>query len=299
MRSTSEASASSGAGRVGVRVSIAAGREPDDVRRHHRGWRFRRGGPRGSAVGGSGAPRPAVGGGSGLRNARVDPGRPPRRLADVVARARLETDRRGRGGPGDSLSAGPGDRRLVGCQCHDRAARRAGGLRRVGRAGQRCLELGAGVAAFSSPRGRPGRRGRASRARWPDRDPSLAPRRADSDPARLLRGLPASRLPRGRRPQPSRGLGRRPVPAEPTRPPAALDRDRLPAAGPSAAQPHHPAPVPRRPGPLRGPAGRRDRARVRCTARTGLRAEGHACRRRDRLAGHLDALGRRAKGRAA
>ena len=143
---------------------------------------------------------------------RVDPGRPSRRLADVVARARLETDRRGRAGAGDSLSAGPGDRRLVGCQCHDRAARRAGGLRRVGRAGQRCLELGAGVAAFSSPRGRPGRRERASRPWRPDRDPSLAPRRADSDPARLLRGLPASRLPRGRRPQPSGGLGVGPFP---------------------------------------------------------------------------------------
>ena len=34
-------------------------------------------------------------------------------------------------------------------------------------------------------------------------------------------------------------------------------------------------------------------------ARTGLRAEDHARRRRDRLAGHLHALGRRAKGRAA
>ena len=51
--------------------------------------------------------------------------------------ARLGADRRGRARPGHSLSAWPGDRRLLGRQCHDRPARRAGRLRRVGGAGQR------------------------------------------------------------------------------------------------------------------------------------------------------------------
>ena len=129
--------ANSDGGRVAVRTSGTGGPRPYSVRRHHRGWRFRRCGAGGAAVGGTGPPRAAAGGGPGLRDPRVDPSRSAGRLADVVAGARLGADRRGRARPGHSLSAWPGDRRLLRRQRHDRPARRAGGLRRVGGAGQR------------------------------------------------------------------------------------------------------------------------------------------------------------------
>ena len=144
------------------------------IRRHHRGWRLGRRGAGGAAVGGTGPPRPAAGGGPGLRDRRVNPSRSRRRLAHVVAGARLGADRRGRARPGHSLSAWPGDRRLLRRQRHDRPARRARGLRRVGGAGQRRVELGEGVAALPPAGRRPGGARRAARARRPGRHPPLA-----------------------------------------------------------------------------------------------------------------------------
>ena len=92
---------------------------------------------------GSGPPRPAARGRAGLRDARADAGTTcSDALADVVARPRLAAYRRGRARPGDPLSARPRDRRLLGRQRHDCPARRAGRLRRVGGARQRCLGLG-------------------------------------------------------------------------------------------------------------------------------------------------------------
>ena len=101
-------------------------------------------------------------------------------------------------------------------------------------------------------------------------------RGADPGPARLLRGLPPPRLPRGRRPQPSGGHRRRPVPTEPAGPPAPVHRDRLPAARPAPAQPHHPAALPGQPGPLRRATGRSASRSQRAAGRTGPRAAYHA-----------------------
>ena len=94
------------------------------------------------------------------------------------------------------------------------------------------------------------------------------------------------------------GDRRRPVPAEPAGPPAPVDRDRLPAARPAPAQPHHPAALPGQPGPRRGDRAVGVDIAADGAARTGPRAAHHPGGRRDRLAGDPAALGHRAEGRA-
>ena len=183
--------------------------------------------------------------------------RPSRLLADVPADTRLGLDRRGRPRAGHSVPSRPGDRRLLGRQRRYRPTRHARGLRRVGRAGQRRLGLEGGAAVLSPPRRRPSRRRGAPRSRRPDRDPPLATSGVDPGPAGVLRRLPPTRVPRGRRSQPSRGNWGRPVPTEPAWTPTPLHRDRLPAARPPAAQPRHQAELPGQPRALRRPGARR------------------------------------------
>ena len=262
--------ANSDGGRVAVRTSGTGGPRPYSVRRHHRGWRFRGRGPRGSAVGGTGPPRPAARGGSGLRDAR---GRPRTTFGTAWRMSLREHDW------GLSAEAVPGRAipyprgRVIGGSS---AVNATIALRGVPADYDEWAALGNDAWSWAQvlphfrrleddPEGADelhGRGGPIAIRRW-RRDELIPTQRAFFD------GLPAPRLPRGRRPQPSRGIRRRPLPAEPTRPLAALHRDRLPAARPAAAQPHHPAAAPRQPRPRRGPPGRRDRSRVRCDGENG------------------------------
>ncbi len=182
------------------------------------------------------------------------------------------------------IMAGQGHRRGQRGQRDLLPPRRAGGLRPVGRRGERRVVVRQAAPVFQEARNGP--RLRRPLPRAGRSDPGAARQAGVLGPhrGRLLRGMQQSRLPRRPRHEPPRHLGRRPQAGQLLRRPSHQHGRRLPEPQPRTRQPDDPGERPGLPDCLRRTAGRRRRGRSRRRAPHRPRRRGHRLRGRDRVA---------------
>ena len=164
-----------------------------------------------------------------------------RRCLRADGGSRLGLLRRGRlAGSAHPVAASAADRWLFSHQRLLRAARRAGRLRPMARAGQPRMELRRGLAVLPAVGVRSGLRGRVARERRSDPDPPPPGRRTQPGPAGVhrRRGPGRARLRRG--PQPTGRPRRRTDTTQRPRRPADEHRRHLPRRRPAPAESHHP-----------------------------------------------------------